>query len=47
MFFESLFFARILIKSDQNPANYVKEITVTTAIRDVQNGASQFHKSSA
>jgi hypothetical protein len=35
MFFESLFFAKILIKFDQNPANHVKEIACTTAVRDV------------
>jgi hypothetical protein len=31
MFFETLIFAKILIKFDQNPANHVKEITRTTA----------------
>ena len=35
MFFESLFFAKILIKFDQNLANYVKEIARATAVRDV------------
>ena len=35
MFFEVLFFALVLIKFDQNHANHVKEITDTTAVRDV------------
>jgi len=35
MFFKSLFFMQILIKFNQKPANYVKEITGTTAVRDV------------
>ena len=34
MFFEDMFFALILIKSDQNSANHVKEITVTAPDRD-------------
>jgi hypothetical protein len=35
MFFEVLFFALVLIKFDQNPANHVKEIASTTTVRDV------------
>jgi hypothetical protein len=35
MFFEGMFFVQILIKFDQNPANHVKEIASTTAVRDV------------
>jgi hypothetical protein len=35
MFYESLIFVRILIKFDQNPANHVKEIASTSAVRDV------------
>jgi hypothetical protein len=31
MFFEVLFFAKVLIKFDQNPVNHVKEITGITA----------------
>jgi hypothetical protein len=46
MFFEILIFAWILTKFDQNPVNHVKEITSAAAVRDVQNSALQFYKSS-
>jgi len=45
MFFEIVFCVRILIKFDQNPANYDEKITETTAAGDVQNTACKFHSS--
>ena len=47
MFFEVLFFALVLIKFDQNAGNHVKEITIATPVRDVQNCPCQFHKPQA
>jgi hypothetical protein len=38
---------QILIKFNQKPANYVKEISCPTPVRDVQNCAIQLYKSSA
>ena len=35
MFFEVLIFAWFFVKFDQNPGNHVKEITGTTAARDI------------
>jgi len=35
MFFEIIHFVQILIKLSQNPANHVKEITSSSAVRNV------------
>ena len=43
MFFEIVFCVRILIKFDQNPANYDEKIIEATAVGDVQNRPNKLH----
>jgi hypothetical protein len=45
MFFEMMFCVWILIKFDQNPANYDEKITEATTVGDVQNTTGKFHSS--
>jgi hypothetical protein len=45
MLFEMVERVRILIKFDQNTANYDEKITQKTSVGDVQNNPGQFHSS--
>jgi len=47
MFFEIVNCMQILINFDQNPANYVKEITEAIPIGEIQNRADKFYSSRA